>query len=38
MLLLVLFEGSLKGDANSHLARSLWDEQNAHTIKIEKLM
>ena len=38
VLLLVLYEGSLKGDANSHLARSLWDEQNVHIIKIEKLM
>ena len=38
MLLLVLYERYLKGDANIHLSRSLWDEQNVHNIRIEKLM
>ena len=38
MLLLVLHEGSLKDDANSHLARPLWDEQNVHNVRIEELM
>ena len=34
VLLLALYEGSLKGDVNSHLPRSLWNEQNVHKIRI----
>ena len=38
VLLLTLHEGSLKGDANSHLFRSLWDQQKVHNIRIEKVI
>ena len=38
VLLPVLYEGSLKGDANSHLTRFLWDEQIVHNIRIVKLI
>ena len=33
-----IIEWFLKGDANSHLAKSLWDEQKAYNIRIERLI